>query len=182
MFLTHTEWLKKSNYPLWWNEFSLRLQLSPLLLSVFHSFFFFFGPLSFFLFPSTPAPGLENSQELRKCPTAESKLIVNILACPCELRQGFMFFSLLYYESVKVYVYGGYKQVTNPHSQYTWHVCRYALDASTVILFCVPPTRPTYVHTQARIHSMRAQGRLAFSRPPPENGGWWKIQLSQSVA
>lgn len=53
-----------------------------------------------FLFLSEPDLWLESSQGLSKCPTAESKLIVNILSCPCELKQAFMFFSLPFSQSL----------------------------------------------------------------------------------
>lgn len=71
-----------------------------------HGNFLFIVPfLSFLLLPQ-PAPGLEGSQQLCKCPTAESNLIVNILTCPCELKQAFVFFflSLSHSEPVKMYV------------------------------------------------------------------------------
>lgn len=144
MVLRHTDLFKKGNYPLYWNDFSLKYKLPPLLLSVslfFISFLlsFFFFALSF-LFLSQPALGLESSQELSECPTAESNLIVNILTCPCELKQVFVFFSLPYSEPVKMYVYTSHKYSFIVHM---WHVCRYALATSTVIylfkkiFFCV---------------------------------------------
>lgn len=63
--------------------------------------------------------------------------------------------------------------IYSTHVTYLWmHICSF--NSRSCFFFFL------HTHKQAHVHSMRAQGKLAFSRPPPENGDWWKIQLSLS--
>lgn len=122
----------------------------------------------FFLFPllchslsvlTKPALGLKSSQELRKMPNSrESKLIVNTLPCPRKLTQ-------VLWKSVTCM--RGQKKVWQPPD------ARLLPQQS---LFYFPHS--SCIRTNMCKHEVA--GKARFQSTPPENAGWWKIQLTKS--